>query len=98
MTGQDGLRLKCSWSFKIKLRISRDILSGDNVEKEIVLSFDLLHNVAVAGLVLSRQQSLGNKNKAKSTAKEAERSSDLDCHNSPNYYLYTRTYLIRVSR
>lgn len=81
MTGHDGLRLKCSWSFKIKLRINRDILSGDNAEKEIDLSFDLLHNVAVAGLVLARQQSLGNKNKAMSTAiKLHERTSDLDCH------------------
>lgn len=55
-------------------------MSRDNFEKEIVLSFDLLHNAAVAGLVLSRQQSLGKKNKAKSTAKEAERASYLDCH------------------
>ena len=56
-------------------------MSGDNAEKEIDLSFDLLHNVAVAGLVLSRQQSLGNKNKAMSTAiKLHERTSDRDCH------------------
>ena len=56
-------------------------MSGDNAEKEIDLSFDLLHNVAVAGLVLARQQSLGNKNKAMSTAiKLHERTSDLDCH------------------